>query len=161
MFPRAVFAHYMVGLTLNQTVSQWQHDITSAKNASIDGFALNIGPGDHFTLDELRDAYNVAAEVGNFSLFLSFDFAAAGGTVGKAWNASSVAGLIGEFKGEDAQYLVDGKPLVSTFEGTDFLDGWDAVRREVDGGIYFMPDWSSMGPEGIGRVKDRIDGHCE
>ncbi|KAK4443043.1 glycoside hydrolase [Podospora aff. communis PSN243] len=159
MFPRAVFAHYMVGLTLNQTVSQWQHDIISAKNASIDGFALNIGPGDHFTLDELHDAYSVAAEVGNFSLFLSFDFAAAGGPAGHAWNVSSVAGLIGEFKGEDAQYLVDGKPLVSTFEGTAFVDDWDAVRKEVDGGIYFVPDWSSMGPEGVGRVRDRIDGH--
>ncbi|KAK0648228.1 glycoside hydrolase [Cercophora newfieldiana] len=136
---RAVFAHYMLGLTLNQTLSQWRHDITSAKNASIDGFALNIGAGDHFTLDSLHDAYDVAAEIGNFSLFLSFDFAAGAGPAVKWWNVSSVVALLREFKGEKAKYAVEGRPLVSTFEGVEFLDGWDAVREEAERGIYFVP----------------------
>lgn len=152
---KAVSCRYMVGLTLNQTLSQWHHDITSARNATIDGFALNIGARDYFTVDALRGAYDIAAEVGKFSPFLSFDFAADEG-----WNVSSVSDPVNSFKNEPTQFRVDGKPLVSTFESVEFADGWNQVREKVDGGIHFVPDWSSLEPEGVGRMVDQIDRHC-
>ena len=43
---RQVFAHYMVGLTSGQSQDQWQRDISEAKSAGIDGFALNMGTDD-------------------------------------------------------------------------------------------------------------------
>jgi glucan endo-1,3-alpha-glucosidase len=157
--PRKVFAHYVVGLTYNQTVEQWRHDISSAAASSIDGFALNVGAQDAHTLTALRHAYEAAADwsanTTPFSLFLSFDFAASDG-----WNIDKVANFTNTFKDEPAQFKVDGRPLVSTFEGPGFADPWKQVREKVDGGIHFVPDWSSLSPEGVGRKLDVIDGAC-
>ncbi|KAK1752885.1 glycoside hydrolase [Echria macrotheca] len=155
MVPKSVFCHYMVGLTLNQTIEQWYDDISLASASLIDGFALNIGAGDSFTIDSVRNAYNAAGQFGDFSLFLSFDFHAVGGE----WNAASVSDMIRTFKDEPAQFKVDGKPLVSTFEGVPFLDEWRHVRDQVDGGVYLVPDWSSLGPQGVRDVVGAIDGH--
>ena len=158
MIPRTVFAHYIVGLALNQTLADWRHDIASASEAAIDGFALNIGAGDHFTGDALQGAYTAAAEHGNFSLFLSFDF----GTVdGNLWTVDTVANLTNTFKDAPAQFRVDGKPLVSTFEGVQFADRWEEVRKKVDGDIFLVPDWSSLGPYGVAKFADDIDGRCQ
>ncbi len=140
---------------MNQTAEHWSHDIKSAVAASIDGFALNIGANDFYTLGALRDAYEAADKIGDFSLFLSFDFGAHGG-----WNIDTISNLTNEFKDEPAQFKVDGKPLVSTFEGVGFTDGWKQVRTKVPGDIYFVPDWSSMGPHGVEKVLDQIEGHC-
>lgn len=156
MIPRAVFAHYVVGLTFNQSLTQWAHDIALAASASIDGFALNIGARDIHTSTALRNAYDAAAAAGNFSLFLSFDFSAADG-----WTVESIANLTQRFIDEPAQYKVDGKPVVSTFEGVGFAREWRRVREKVPGGVYFLPDWSSLGPEGVGKKLDLIDGACE
>jgi len=62
-----------VGLTCGQTAEHWARDIESAKLASIDGFALNIGPCDSWTIEQLQQAYDTATEAGGFSLFLSFE----------------------------------------------------------------------------------------
>ncbi|KAK5652019.1 hypothetical protein OQA88_10922 [Cercophora sp. LCS_1] len=155
MLPKSVFAHYMVGLTLNQTIDHWQRDIASAAAVSIDGFALNIGANDSFTYDSLRRAYDAAAaEVPAFRLFLSFDFGATG-----EWDVARVAELITTFKNEKAQSRVDGRPMVSTFEGVDFAESWGEVRSKVEGGIYFVPDWSSLGVDGLGEYLEVTDGH--
>lgn len=143
-----------MGLTFNQKAEHWENDIENASASAIDGFALNIGAGDNHTLEALHGAYDSAKKIGNFSLFLSFDFGATGN-----WTVDSVASLINDFKDEPAQFKVDGKPLVSTFEGVEFADKWDAVRRKVPGNIYFVPDWSSLGYEGIQNVTKDIDGH--
>jgi glucan endo-1,3-alpha-glucosidase len=153
---RKVFAHYVVGLTFNQTIEQWRHDIASASAAAIDGFALNIGAKDAYTLTALQHAYEAAADSSkDFSLFLSFDFSAQDG-----WNVDNIANYTNAFKGEKAQFKVDGKPLVSTFEGPNFAESWKEVRKKVDGDIYLMPDWASLAPEGVGKKRDLIDGAC-
>lgn len=61
-----------VGLTSNQTHHQWRSDIQLAQAAGIDGFALNIGPADSFSEEQLELAYAAADDTG-FHLFISFD----------------------------------------------------------------------------------------
>lgn len=151
------FPHPQVGLTFNQTTEQWTKDIAAAHAASIDGFALNIGASDHHTLEALQQAYDVAAKFDNFTLFVSYDFNAPGG-----WSVDTIVNLTETFKDEPAQFRVDGKPLVSTFEGGGFIDGWKEVRRRVKGDIYFVPDWSGLGPQRIQeQAYNLIDGACK
>ncbi|KAK4449564.1 glycoside hydrolase [Podospora aff. communis PSN243] len=148
---RKVFAHYMVGLTCSQHFEQWKHDVVTAKEVGIDGFALNIGPSDPWTQEQLDMVYHVAEEVEDFVLFISFDMA-----VGE-WPVSQVVELINRYKSSKAQMLVDGDPFVSTFEGPAWADNWGTVRQET-GGIFLVPDWSSIGPYGVGEKLDMIDG---
>ena len=49
-----------------------------AKDCGIDGFALNIGPSDPWTESQLNLAYSAAEQVGDFVMFLSFEYAATG-----------------------------------------------------------------------------------
>lgn len=54
--------------------------------------------------------------------------------------------------GPNGRYFqVNGKPLVSTFEGTssDQVNAWPSIRNSVPGGLYLVPDWTSLGPSGI------------
>ncbi|KAJ4423115.1 hypothetical protein N0V82_002244 [Gnomoniopsis sp. IMI 355080] len=156
-----VFAHYMVGLTYGQTVEDWAREIKLAHSACIDGFALNIGPSDPYTLPQLRHAFEAASALSQqqqeeegrtFTLFLSFDMACG------SWSVEQVVELIDEFRSSPVYYAVDGLPFVSTFEGPGWAENWGAVRRSISGGIYLVPDWSSLGPEGVGRKLDVIDG---
>jgi glucan endo-1,3-alpha-glucosidase len=61
-------------LTLGQSAEQWKHDVVTAKEVGIDGFALNIGPSDPWTKEQLDMAYRVTEEVGDFVLFISFEY---------------------------------------------------------------------------------------
>jgi glucan endo-1,3-alpha-glucosidase len=128
----------------------------AAHAAGIDGFALNIGPNDHYTMPQLRQAYSAASSLfgGRFVLFLMFDMAAG------EWPVEQVVACINEFKDSPAQCRVRGLPLVSTFEGPQWAENWPAVR-EATGGIYLVPDWSSLGPHGVGERLNLIDGACE
>ena len=92
-------------------------------------------------------------------MFLSFDFAGSG--FERSWDIDYIANLTNTFKDEPAQFKIDGKPLVSTFEGVDFRESWREVRKKVEGGIVFVPDWSSVGPEGVRERVDDVDGACE
>ncbi|KAH7175340.1 glycoside hydrolase [Dactylonectria macrodidyma] len=148
---RQVYAHYMVGLTNQQALSQWKTDIQAAKDAWIDGFALNIGPDDSWTSTQLGLAYQAAAEL-DFKLFLSFDMAS-----DYVWSVDSVVGLVNDFKAEAAQVLVGGKPMVSTFEGPTWADNWSSVRSQT-GDIFLVPNWSSLGPSGVADKLSVIDG---
>lgn len=76
------------------------------------------------------------------------------------WSVAQVIGLINQYKTSPAQMVIDGKPLVSTFEGPDWADNWPTVRRQT-GDICFIPDWSSLGPHGVGQRLDLIDGACK
>lgn len=150
---RKVFAHYMLGLTANQTPEYWAQDIRDAKASGIDGFALNAGPKDAWSLEQLQFAYDMAEAEGNFSLFISFDMNPDLYT----WEPSVVAEWISQYKDSPAQFHVDGKPFVSTFEGVPFADQWPAVEAQT-GDLYLVPDWSSIGPDGVSQHFDKIDG---
>ncbi|KAF7561643.1 hypothetical protein G7046_g2503 [Stylonectria norvegica] len=148
---RQVFAHYMVGLTDGQALDQWTKDVNDAKNVGIDGFALNIGPDDDWTLTQLHQAY-AAAEAAGFTLFISFDM-----NPPYVWDPQQVTDLINTFKSSSAQVKVDGKPMVSTFEGPTWSDNWAGVRSST-GGIYLVPAWTSLGPSGVQGKLGLIDG---
>lgn len=143
------------GLTDGHTYEDWNQEILAAHAAGIDGFALNIGPNDHYTMPQLRQAYAAATSLfgGRFVLFLSFDMAAG------EWPVDQVVACINEFKDSPAQCRVNGLPFVSTFEGPQWAENWPAVRQAT-GGIYFVPDWSSLGPHGCGEKLGLIDGAC-
>lgn len=144
-----------MGLTDGQTIDEWAHEIVLAHSACIDGFALNIGPSDHYTVTQVRNAFAAASRLSeegrDFVLFLSFDMACGD------WSIDQVIGLINEYKDSSVHYTVRGLPFVSTFEGPSWADNWDTVRRAT-GGIHLVPDWSSLGPEGVGRRLEAIDG---
>lgn len=144
----------MVGISDGQTREQWIKECQTAKEASIDGFALNIGPNDYWTGPQLQHAYAAAGEVSGFVLFLSFDMACG------EWSVDQVVDLINTHKDSPAQMKVDGKPFVSTFEGPGWAENWREVRGRT-GGIFLVPDWSSIGPHGVGEKLDIIDGACK
>ncbi|KAI1431041.1 glycoside hydrolase family 71 protein [Xylaria sp. CBS 124048] len=145
-----VFAHYLVGLTFGQTRDEWVTDITQAIASGIEGFALNVGAQDLQNDDQLALAYDVASE-NNFALFLSFDMQAS------QWTQDQIITYINTYKGLEAQLLVDGLPVVSTFEGPSQASIWPAVRAAT-GDIHFIPNWSSLGAPGVGNELDLIDG---
>lgn len=87
-------------------------------------------------------------------LFISFDMAAGN------WSVQQVVELVNAYKNSRAQCKVDGKPFVSTFEGPGWADNWNAVRQQT-GGIYLVPDWASLGANGVGGKLGLIDGACE
>ncbi|KAH6655480.1 glycoside hydrolase [Truncatella angustata] len=148
---RSVFAHYMVGITYGQSASQWATDISEAKSAGINGFALNVGSTDDYNSVQLPLAYAAAESAGDFSLFLSFDMGAT------TWTVDQVNDLINTYKGRSAQFKVNGVPFVSTFEGPNWSDNWASVRSAT-GGIFLVPDWSSLGPTGVQAKGSVIDG---
>ncbi|RPB11294.1 glycoside hydrolase [Morchella conica CCBAS932] len=151
MAAREVFAHYMVGNTYGQTLDDWAKDIQLAKAASIDGFALNAGPTDSYGEEQLDLAYQ-AAEANNFKLFISFDMLCCG-----TWDVSTVAKFINAHKDSSAQFKVGGKPMVSTFEGTNFVSQWSEVESST-GQLFLVPDWASMGPQTFATHLDVVDG---
>lgn len=130
---------------------QWQSDIQQAKDAHIDGFALNIAAKDPNTDGILQNAYAAAEAVGDFKLFLSFDYEAEG-----PWPVDSVIAKINAYKNSPAQFRFQGKPLVSTFEGTGNIDDWRQIVEAT--GISFIPCWTSLGPPGLVSALDFVDG---
>ena len=76
------------------------------------------------------------------------------------WSVSQVASLINRYYALPAQTMVDGKALVSTFEGADWAHNWLSVRDETPD-ICLVPNWSSLGPHGVAQNLDLIDGACK
>lgn len=149
---KQVFAHYIVGLTYGQTRDEWQLDVSQAKASGIDGFALNIGSADTYNDEQLHLAYDVASANG-FSVFLSFDMQAS------QWSADQIIAYVNTYKVLAGQLAVGGLPVVSTFEGPSQSDIWPSVRAAT-GGIFFIPDWASLGAQGVGSKLSLIDGAC-
>ncbi|KAI1320576.1 glycoside hydrolase family 71 protein [Xylariaceae sp. FL0255] len=147
---KAVWAHYIVGLTDGQSQDQWTADIQGAKAAGINGFALDIGSADSWNPTQLPLAYNTAAD-NDFLVFLSFDQGAS------TWDQDDIVDYINTYKVYDAQAEVNNLPLVSTFEGPSSASIWPAVRDST-GGIFFIPDWSSLGAAGVESDSQYIDG---
>ena len=144
--------NFKVGNAASHTIDDWADDIQQAKDASIDGFALNIG-GDSYTGTQLTNAYSAAKTAGGFSLFISFDFAAY-----PSFDVDTVSNLINTYKDEPAQYKYNNMPLVSTFEGPDVAAEWPSIRSAVPGGIFFIPDWTSIKGSAPGNFSEYTDG---
>jgi hypothetical protein len=121
--------------------------------AGIDGFALNFA-GDSYTSTQLNYAYQAAAAVG-FKLFLSFDYAANNGNPSfPQFTAGNVINWINTYKDEEAQFLYNGQPLVSTFEGVANAGDWPSIISAT--GCFFAPDWTSA--KGTPSTFDVVDG---
>lgn len=140
------------GNAAHLTQEQLESDMTIAKYAFIDGFALNIAQQDQNTDAVLQKAYAAAKKVGDFSLFLSFDYLSGG-----PWPVDRVVETINRYASHPAQFHYDERrPLVSTFEGVGNIDDWVEIRNKTD--CFAMPDWTSLGPEGFAKVQDKVDG---
>ncbi|WRT64077.1 uncharacterized protein IL334_001005 [Kwoniella shivajii] len=133
-----VWAHHMVGNTYPYTQSNWASDISAAKAAGIDGFALNMG-SDSWQVDRISDAFSAAGSSG-FKLFLSLDMTVLPCGSG---DASNLVNLVKKFAGLSAQATHNGKVLVSTFAGSDCGLNWknDFVNSLSSSGvdIFFVP----------------------
>ena len=77
-----------------------------------------------------------------------------------SWSVPHVVDLINRYKSFPSQMMVEGSPLVSTFEGPGWATNWPRVRNQT-GGIFLIPDWSSLGPHGVGQRIGCIDGACK
>jgi len=75
-------------------------------------------------------------------------------------DGNSVVGYLNQYKDSPAHFRVDNKPMVSTFEGVNNIWDWahGGPVRNLVGDIHFVPDWSSLGPEGIKQHLDKIEG---
>ena len=112
-----VFAHYLlISQPLN---NDYTKDITLAKEAGIDAFAVNYG-GWNANFDQqagyLARFYAQAAAL-SFKLFLSFDLTS-------VTSASMIVNLTNTYSAHPAQLHVDGKPMLSTFQTTDPAWNW-------------------------------------
>ncbi|KAJ3125120.1 hypothetical protein HK100_010985 [Physocladia obscura] len=148
--PRSVFAHFMVDNAASYSQSNWASDMLLAQQAGIDGFALNIPSSSPNTAVQLPLAYAAAQSVG-FSLFLSFDFDGEG-----PFTESQLVSILQSVSSLPAQFLVNGLPFVSTFEGPAQASLWAAVRQTVP--LFLVPDWGSLGPAGVTTNLAIIDG---
>lgn len=118
-------------------MSDWEDDITQAKEAHIDAFALNMAYGDPNNDAQVPNAFSAANSLG-FSLFFSFDYAGNG-----SWPQAEVISMINTYKSEAAYYYYNSQAFVSTFEGPDHAADWPAIKQET--GCFFIPSWSSLG----------------
>jgi hypothetical protein len=105
---KAVFAHFMVGNTGSFTEADWKTQITLAKAAGIDAFALNMARDENTTTTQLPSAFT-AAKALSFNMFFSFDYAGNG-----AWEKATVIELINDYVGSGAYFYRNAQPLVST-----------------------------------------------
>lgn len=153
---QSVFAHFILGNAGSYTETQWQSDIKLAQEAGIDAFVLNIAPPlVGTTSTQVSNAFKAVNDLGSgFKLFFSFDYL--GG--GQPWAASDVISLLQTYTPNTAHFKYNNVPLVSTFEGTNNIGDWAHIRASVPGGIFFVPDWSSLGPGGISSQLSIIDG---
>ncbi|KAL2266659.1 hypothetical protein VTJ83DRAFT_6011 [Remersonia thermophila] len=139
---KKVFAHLLVGNTPEMELSEWENDMRLAKASLIDGFALNIASQDSNNVRSLKRAFQAAEKVGGFKLFFCFDYEAQG-----PWRADQIVDLLDEYAGRDVYFKHEGtRPMVTTFEGTGSADDWNRIKK-VFPDLYFIPDWSSAGPE--------------
>jgi len=155
-----VFAHVVVGNTAAHSQSTWENDITLAMDAGIDAFALNCGYPDSNIPTQVANAFAAAAALGsNFKLFFSFDYLG-GGETWPATGSNSVASYLNQYVSKPAYFKYQGIPFVSSFEGTGNIADWaqGGPIRSAAGNLYFVPDWTSLGPSGISSHLNNIEG---
>jgi glucan endo-1,3-alpha-glucosidase len=100
---------------------------------------------------------------GTFKLFFSFDYL--GGSAG-AWPKSDVLSILQSYGPNGAYFNYQNKPYVSTFEGTANINDWASIRASLADStqtnppfsIFFVPDWTSLGPSGFASHLSAVDG---
>ncbi|KAJ5561732.1 Glycoside hydrolase family 71 [Penicillium sp. DV-2018c] len=133
----AVFAHFMLYNSENFTLYDWEINIAHAQKAHIDAFALNIAYNYPTNNRSLTNAF-AAANALNFSLLFSFDYVGNG-----PWPEGEVIGLLRQYGTNKAYYQHNGKPFVSTFEGSANATDWLTIKKYTD--CFFVPGWSALG----------------
>jgi glucan endo-1,3-alpha-glucosidase len=135
--------------------------MTLAQDAGIDGFVLNAAPnsaGACFSgaiATQIGNAFDATKALTTpFKLFLMFDYL--GG--GKPWDAAGVTQALTTYANDPAYFRYNDKAYVTTFEGTSNINDWPSIKAAIPGGIFFVPDWTSLGPTGIQAHFDVIDG---
>ena len=100
--------------------------MAQAQAIGIDGFALNCAPPrvDSYTPNQLANAYEAAAQLGNFVLFVSFDFA-----YWSEGDTAEITSILSNYSTHPAQAYYNGGALASTFVGDDF--NWNAVKSAM------------------------------
>jgi hypothetical protein len=83
--------------------------MTLARDAKLDGFALNMGWNETTSVDSLANAFKAANALGNFKLFFSLDYAGNG-----PWPQKEASAFINKWKSDAAYFKYNGKPLVPT-----------------------------------------------
>ena len=157
-----VFAHVVVGDTYSHTQATWESDITLAHDAGIDAFAVNIGYPNNFA-NQVSNAFAAAEALNNgFKLFFSFDYLG-GGQPWPATGDSSVVSYLTQYQDNSAYFNYNSASFVSTFEGPSNSADWaqgGPIRSAVSP-VYFVPDWTSVGPGSIGPYLAGLDGVCK
>lgn len=154
-----VFAHVVVGDTEAHDESTWARDIALAQNATIDAFMLDIAYGDPKVPAQVAKAF-AAAEAACFKLAFSFDYLGGTGPWPAVGNYSVVTYLT-KYLTSPAYWFYSGAAFISTFEGTSNIQDWaqgGTIRSAVDYPIYFVPDYTSLGPSGLEPYIDDIEG---
>ena len=102
-----------------------------------DAIALNVG-SDDWEPAQVASAYAAAESLGaSLKLFLSFDFTAMNCTL------SNIVSLVNTYGNHSNQFKVDGKPMISSFEGGCLGNsGWQALKNQTNG--YLMPFISGL-----------------
>ncbi|TGO58568.1 hypothetical protein BCON_0053g00030 [Botryotinia convoluta] len=159
-----VFAHVVMGNTAHHTTDDWATDIKTAQAAGIDAFTLNIATGDTNIPTQVENAFNAATNLGSsFKLFFSFDYLGGSGPW-PATGSSSVASYLNKYGVSSAYFKYNGQIFVSTFEGVNNAGDWTPngpIRSAVQGtagSIYFVPDYTSLGPDGFSAQLNNVQG---
>ncbi|KAK4703806.1 glucan endo-1,3-alpha-glucosidase, partial [Phenoliferia sp. Uapishka_3] len=160
---RVVFAHVVMGDWQSYTAADWQADITLAKAANIDAFALNCG---HDSSDptQLGYAYSAAEAIGGFKVFVSY-----ASLFGSSDNI--ISQYIAPFAGRSGQFLYNGMPLLSTFSGEvsgTYLEGnssinaaWTTLKSKASAqgfNIFFLPFWTGLDASSAVSTHPVVDG---
>jgi glucan endo-1,3-alpha-glucosidase len=137
--------------------------MTLAIGAGIDGFVLNTAPNTQPGSiglagnigKQVDNAFIATSELGlTFKLFFSFDYLGAG----QPWDQAEVKKTLIKYANHPAYFRYNNRAYVSTFEGTNNINDWPSIKSAVPGGVFFVPDWTSLGPSGIKSHLDIIDG---
>ncbi|CAH7688326.1 glycosyl hydrolase family 71-domain-containing protein [Phakopsora pachyrhizi] len=166
---KLVFAHFMVGLTINYTRTDWSNQITLAAGHGIDAFVLNVGTPSDWQVNQVSTAYDLASQTRAtsgqpFKMFLSLDMSV-------IQSASDVTTWVTQFLTRPSQLNVGGRPLLSTFAGeenklgaTNLSVGWQAAAKtpllsmNPPVNPLFIPVWSSADPRSVVSSNPVVDG---
>ena len=140
--------HLQVSNSQNYTADDWQTDMKLAKDARIDAFALNMAYKDKTNIPSLKQAFDAANAV-DFKLLFSFDYAGNG-----PWPKNTIIDLISEYGSNQAYFMHESKPLVSTFEGPGNAKDWITIKEQTN--CFFIPDWSSVGAKEAAQLADGV-----
>jgi glucan endo-1,3-alpha-glucosidase len=130
---RLVFAHYM--LITRPPNGDYTNDMKLARSAGIDAFAINYGGWNvNFPQQEgyLKDFYS-AAEKQGFKVFLSIDCTS-------VTDSNMVVRLVNQYAKSPAQFKIDGKLVLSTFQTNNPAWNWQTdVLKKINSPVFFIP----------------------